>query len=47
MAVVWMGSGVGCELVGMGVMGSRAGGITGLMGSGVKDDLWGGFTWDI
>lgn len=28
-------------------VGSRAGEISGLVGSRVEDDLWGGFTWDV
>lgn len=48
MVVVWMGNRAGCEPGGMGVMGN--GGQqspTGLVGSGVEDDLWGGVTWDV
>lgn len=49
MAVVflWMGNDVECELVGVGVMGSRVRGITGLVWSGAEDDLFGGFIWDV
>ena len=50
LVMVWVGNHAGCEPAGMGVMGSggqQSRGNNWFGGSGVEDELWGGFTPDV